>query len=287
MAKPFVKMVGGKRKIAPRIAELLFPTQTILPDGARYYEPFLGGGAVFFHLVETGRINSHQAILTDVNEDLITTYRVVRDHVEGLIKVLNTFSYDSESYYKAREEYNALKSPSLMKAAYFIYLNKTCFNGLYRVNQKGEFNVPFGKYANPLICDAEGLRAASEALQGTRIEKASFKEILQDNVRAEDIVYCDPPYVEIVEGGFKNYTKEGFKAEDQMRLANIGAGHINGARIVLSNHDTPEVESWYSFGNLPVHHYYKVEKIQVARPVNRDGAKRGKVAEVLIYGGGA
>lgn len=260
-ARPFVKWAGGKRSLAARIWEQA-PT-----DFGDYIEPFVGGGSVFFAMPErTGK-----AHLSDVNRELITAYRVIQDDVENLIEVLWEHTrnhHEDEGYYlqvRAQEPETPLQT-----AARFIYLNKTCYNGLYRVNRSGKFNVPKGSYKNPRICDAKGLRQASTALAQAEIKVGSFESI---EPRAGDFVYCDPPY----DGTFTGYVPGGFGLAEQELLRYTAAGwEHRGVRVMISNSNTPLIRDLYS--GPP----FRIREVLVPRFINSDGKGRGSVVELLI-----
>ncbi|MBT6395009.1 MAG: DNA adenine methylase [Nitrospinaceae bacterium] len=263
--RPFLKWAGGKGR-------LLAQFEPLLPDKIEdYHEPFLGSGAVFFHLRE--RI-SGRAYLSDRIEDLVSTFGTVRDNVEGLIRHLGRHVYESEHYYRVRAQNPARLSPASL-AARFIYLNRTGFNGLYRVNKSGRFNVPFGRYTNPTICNAPGLRAASAALAGADLARRGFAE-LPDWVEPGDFVYLDPPYQPLSKtASFTAYTAGGFGENEQRHLAEICRGLDKlGARFMLSNSDTPLIREIYKG--------FDIQKVLAARAINATASKRGKVSEVVV-----
>jgi DNA adenine methylase len=266
--RPFLKWVGGKSQL---LAEI---TQRIPQRYGRYFEPFVGGGAVFFS--ERPR----KAVLIDVNEELANAYTVVRDDVDGLIKALRRHRYEKEYYYKIR---NADRLPSfagwdpVKRAARLIFLNKTCFNGLYRVNSKGQFNVPIGTYSNPTIVDAENLRACSQALAGVDIRHASFLTV-EKLAKAGDFVYFDPPYAPLtMTSNFTSYSKDGFGAEEQQALRDLCLRlDKKGVSFLLSNSDAPLIRELYHKKK------FRLATVYAARAVNSKGAKRGKIPELLI-----
>ncbi len=264
-ARPFLKWAGGKRRLLAQYAPLL-------PNEVRgYYEPFLGSGAMFFFLRPRLRGG---VFLSDRVGELIATYRAVRDGVEGVIRRLRRHAYDRDHYYRVRAQNPKRLSPA-GRAARFIYLNRTGFNGLYRVNRRGEFNVPFGRYKNPTICDAEGLRAASAALAGAEVEAGGFPA-LPGRVRPGDFVYLDPPYHPLGEtSNFTAYTPDGFGDGKQRQLAEIcRALDGKGARFMLSNSDTPLIHSLYKG--------FCITRAFAARAINSNPARRGKVSELVI-----
>jgi DNA adenine methylase len=223
-AEPFVKWAGGKRLMLPS----LLPHIPQPAQGGTYFEPFVGGGAVFFGM------QPESAVLSDVATDLIETYQAVKDDVEGVIERLRRMRRDKQEYYRIRA--SRPRHPS-QKAARFIYLNKTCFNGLYRVNREGHFNVPFGDHGpNLLVCNRAQLRAAARALENATMRCCDFETVLQD-ARAGDVVYCDPPYTTAhSNNGFIEYNAHVFSWDDQRRLARLGKELVSaGVIVVVSN----------------------------------------------------
>ena len=259
-AAPFLKWAGGKRALVPDISRLLPPAFN------DYWEPFLGGGAVFFSLENRIR----HAHLSDLNLDLIITYRMIQKNPEPIIALLERHSEShSRSHYHAVREEHEEQDPVVL-AARFVYLNKTCYNGLYRVNKSGKFNVPMGSYETPLICDAENLRAAARVLQKATLRTGSFDDSRIAPQRG-DVVYCDPPY----DGTFAAYTDGGFGSEEQESLRDRATEWADaGAHVVLSNSDTPLIRSLYGGWTLV--------EVQAARNINSNGAGRSKVGELLI-----
>ncbi|MBK1986241.1 DNA adenine methylase [Sphaerospermopsis aphanizomenoides BCCUSP55] len=261
--RPFLKWAGGKSKLISQYKDY-FPKyyQT-------YYEPFLGGGAVFFHL------QPQQAVLTDINTDLIITYRCVRDNVEDLIELLQKHKrlHNRDYYYEVRA---SLQGSNLEKAARFIYLNKTCFNGLYRVNSQGKFNVPLGRYKNPGICQEEVLRVASKALAQAEIKKADFTQVLKYANSSDDFVFFDPPYYPLsATSNFTAYSTYSFGEIQQMQLRDVFAELAErGVKIMLSNSDCDFIRGLYSS--------FKIHKISAARSINSNAKKRGVIQELLI-----
>lgn len=233
-----------------------------------YHEPFVGGGAVFFALQTPG------AHLSDDNAELINAYQVVRDDVERLIRHLRGHRVEEDYYYTLRAVDPRGIDP-IERASRLIYLNRTCFNGLYRVNSRGGFNVPFGRYKNPQICNEVGLRAASAALRGTRLAHSSYENVLT-HARRGDLIYFDPPYHPVSPtANFTSYTAGAFNELDQRRLAETfrTLSH-RGCKVMLSNSDTPLIQELYSD--------YVVETVAAPRLVNRDASRRGPVNEVLV-----
>lgn len=267
-ASPFVKWVGGKGR-------LLQTLHSRLPPGAelmRHVEPFAGGGALFFSR-RPGR-----ALLNDANVALMDTYRAVRDEVEAVIDELQTLAehHNTARYYEVRQQYNATDSLApTQRAAMFIYLNKTCFNGLHRVNRRGLFNVPAGRYERPRILDATTLRAASQALGDVELRAEGFDGLLKWG-RPGDFVYFDPPYEPLSRtANFTHYTGDGFDQQDQIRLRDIFAAlDKRRCALMLSNSDTPFIRELYARWNI--------DTVEAPRAINCNGQGRGRVAELLI-----
>lgn len=265
-SRPFLKWAGGKSKLISQYIPY-FP-----PHIKRYYEPFLGGGAVFFYLQS---LRPFDAILTDVNPNLIHTYFAIQQDVESVIILLEKHQklHDREYYYYIR---SSVPETLIEQAAKFIYLNKTCFNGLYRENSQGNFNVPMGKYKNPLICNSELLRSASQALQSVKIAVQPFEAVLNSAINLDDFVYFDPPYYPVSPtSNFTSYSREAFSKDDQVRLGETFATLAErGVKVMLSNSDCALIRAIYS--NFNIH------EIQAARSINSQGLKRGKISEVLV-----
>lgn len=241
-AQPFIKWVGGKRQLLPHLLSLIPPGWD--RENSRYYEPFVGGGALFFALAPKF------ATLGDANLRLVRTYRAIRDDVEGVILGLSELSYNREAFLEMRD-----KDPDRMSdmecAAWFIYLIKTCFNGLYRVNSRGQFNASFGRHENPTICDEAALCACSIALDRTSINYADFADTVL-LARDGDLVYFDPPYIPAsATSSFTSYTADGFGHADQVRLRDL-ANNLRslGVFVMLSNSDTPATRDLYAGWNL-------------------------------------
>ncbi len=256
-ARPFLKWVGGKRSILPEL-------QRRMPDEYETYnEPFLGGGALYF------AEQPKEAYLSDINFHLVLTFKQVRDDVDGVIRALKAHAsrHSAEYYGRARKRLFKEKDNTKL-AALFIYLNKTCFNGLYRVNRAGEFNVPIGSYKNPTILDEENLRACSKVLQGADIEQKPFSQIVP---RKGDFFYLDPPYHDTYEG----YAAQGFGDSEHEKLAAF-CREIDrkGGFFMLSNSDTPVVRKLYKG--------YTVEHVSAARSVSCKAHQRGREQELLI-----
>ena len=267
-SSPFVKWVGGKGRLAGALGRLL-------PAGAdrmRHVEPFVGGGAMFFNRAPA------RALLCDINPDLVTTYVAVRDDVERVIRHLQRLSaaHGQEHYYALRERYNAREhKDAAQRAAMFIYLNKTCFNGLYRVNRRGQFNVPMGRYKNPNILDVGTLRAASAQLATADVRCAPFETLLTE-ARPGDFVYLDPPYEPVSRtASFTSYAQDGFSQDDQRRLRDVFRElDRRGAKLMLSNSDVPFIRDLYRG--------FQIDVLMAPRAVSCDAGTRGPVPEVVV-----
>jgi DNA adenine methylase len=266
--RPFVKWAGGKSQLLQQYRPL-YPGQNQV---GRYLEPFLGGGAVFFHIMRL--LRPSQALLWDTNAELIDAFRAVRDEIDPLIARLRQHrqQHSETYYYQVRTE-----SPQtrVERAARLIYLNKTGFNGLYRVNSRGIFNVPYGHRANPLILDEQLLHAVSKVLQKAELEARDFRD-LSATARKGDFIYFDPPYQPLSQTShFTSYTSDSFGEKDQRDLANLYAElDRRGCLLMLSNSDTPLVRELYAGFRLHV--------VSARRMINSDGAKRGPVPEVVV-----
>ena len=272
--KPFVKWVGGKRQLLKQFKDMdLYPPELFDSKKNSFFEPFVGGGAVFFDLLP------EKAYLSDMNFELVTTYNVIKNDVESLIKSLKKHKYDKGYFLKIRAKKVENLTP-LQIASRFIYLNRTCFNGMYRVNSKGEFNVPFGKYDNPLICDAVNIRKVSTALKNVEIVHQDYKVVLQ-KAKKGDFIYFDPPYHPISEtASFTSYTINGFGAQDQIELRDLYlALHKKGCYLMLSNSDADFINNIYDElkgDNIKIH------KVYAGRAINANAEGRGKIKEVLV-----
>lgn len=255
LVKPILKWAGGKTQM---LADLL---PKVPSSYGRYIEPFFGGGAMFFAL------RPEKAIISDSNPELINLYQQVADNVDNVIKLLEKYENTSEMFYETREQ-DWTKLSRAEAAARTIYLNKTCFNGLYRVNKNGQFNVPFGKYKNPNICDKKGLKAASEVLKKAEIINGDYLFVLEKYAKPGDFIFLDPPYLPISESSdFKRYTKEQFYEEDHINLAKmVDILHKRGCYIILTNSNHPLVHKLYAS--------YSIEVIQTKRHISCNGSKR-------------
>ncbi|GHU02470.1 site-specific DNA-methyltransferase (adenine-specific) [Spirochaetia bacterium] len=274
LIKPYLKWAGGKRQLLPEIKKH-FPENL---DSYTYYEPFIGAGAVFFEL------QPKKAIINDFNTQLILTYTVIKDNVEELVGVLKNYQdmNDEESFYTIRNvdrdtiKFNTLTN--VEKAARLIFLNKTCFNGLYRVNSQGLFNVPYGRYKNPAVCEEIVLRQISDYLNANEIDILNNDfEYAVINADKQSFVYLDPPYHSPHKTSFTGYQADGFGEDEQERLRNVIIKMTNrGAKCLLSNSDTEYIRELYK------HDFFDIISVQAKRAINSDSSGRGNVNEVLI-----
>lgn len=288
--KPFLKWAGGKGQLLHEIKKY-YPFNTEI---TKYAEPFVGGGAVLFDIL--GKYDLKEIYISDINVELMNAYKMVRDNIDALVENLyllqNEFSFldteDRKSYYnKIRNKFNDLKvngdtNENIEKAALMIFLNKTCFNGLYRVNKKGQFNVPMGAYKNPLICDEENLRLVSEKLQGITIVCGDYREAA-DFIDEKTFVYFDPPYRPLTEtSGFTAYTENLFNDAEQIELAKfVDLMDKKGAKIVISNSDPKNTNAEDTFFD-DIYANHNINRVEANRMINSKGASRGKIKELLI-----
>lgn len=288
--KPFVKWVGGKSQLVDKIEEFI-------PDRdekvlSKYAEPMVGGGALFFDVLS--KYDFDEIYISDINAELINAYQTIKSDVENLIDRLNemqmvflTMDDDGRKYfyYTVRDKFNStelLVNTTTEKAAQFIFLNKTCFNGLYRVNKNGQFNVPMGAYKKPTICDEHNLRNIHKALQNVTIVCGDYT-LSESFIDDSTFVYIDPPYRPISEtSGFTAYNTDLFNDEEQKRLASfIDKINLTGAKIVLSNSDPKNVNEEDNFFD-ELYKNYKINRVEANRAINSKGDKRGKINELLI-----
>lgn len=288
MAKPFIKWVGGKSQLLEEIRKK-YPQKI-----EKYCEPFVGGGAVLFDILQ--KFQPKEVLINDINKELINTYLQVKNHCEELINQLNELQTQYKKlgqedrkvlFYEKRTRYNALKVngddlENLEKATLFIFLNKTCFNGLYRVNSKGLFNVPFNNAKNPLICDAENLRLCSQVLQNVILKTGDYKEC-ESFIDEKTFVYIDPPYRPLTQtSAFTSYSENQFLDKEQIELAQfIDNIAKKGSTILASNSDPKNSnEEDNFFDNL--YSNFEIERVSASRMVNANPEKRGAINELLI-----
>lgn len=259
-AYPFLKWAGGKRTLMPYIVQ-------ILPERFNdYYEPFLGGGSVFFFLSNQIR----KAYLSDINQELMLTYQILKKYPDALVKKLKKHKRKHNKTYYNNIRNNFDTQNSIQLVSQFIYLNKTCYNGLYRVNKEGKFNVPMGSYKDPSICDEINLFKVSKVLKSANLKMQSFTSV---KPKRGDLIYCDPPY----DNTFTAYTKEGFNREGQKELKkSCDRWRKAGAYVIVSNNDTSFIKKLYKG--------YKFIPVKMARNINCKSEKRKKVSELLILG---
>jgi len=290
-ARPFVKWAGGK-------GQLLDVLKSNLPEGigakiTKYAEPFVGGGALLFALLS--EFSFEEIYICDNNKELINAYSVIKDCCEELIKELSEMQSQYYScsgieeketyYYEQRDRYNALSlndDTFIEKAALFIFLNKTCFNGLYRVNRKGSYNVPFGKHSTPTICDAENLMKISDAIQKVIMRSCDYHDVL--NFADENtFVYIDPPYRPLnATSGFTSYTEDQFNDQNQIELAEMYKALSNmGSKVMLSNSDPHNVDETDNFFDA-LYADFTILRVQASRIINSKASSRGKIKELLI-----
>lgn len=289
--KPFLKWAGGKGQLIKEI-EKYYPFENVKIN--KYAEPFVGGGAVLFDILS--KFDLDEIYISDINAELINTYIIVRDHIDKLIHLLISYQEDyvpldtdnRKKYYIAkRERFNDIKvngneADNIEKAALMIFLNKTCFNGLYRVNRKGLFNVPMGAYKNPLICDEKNLRAVSEKLQSVKIVCGDYKKS-DDFIDENTFVYFDPPYRPLTEtASFTAYTENLFDDEKQIELANfVKRISDKGAMVVVSNSDPKNANEEDDFFDK-IYAIHKIKRVEATRMINCNSDSRGKIKELLI-----
>ncbi len=289
--KPFVKWAGGKNSLIPQLTKY-YPLE--LKDGTieRYIEPFVGGGAVLIDILQRYKVK--EAYAFDINIDLINCYNVIKNNVEELIKQLekkekNFISLDNEErqkyFYDIREEYNSYKLKNelnIKRASEFIFLNKTCFNGLYRVNKDGKFNVPCGKYKSPTICDSNNLRNLSGLIANVAFEYGDYRQSEQ-YVNNNTFVYFDPPYRPIsTTSGFTSYTKENFNDADQIELAKYyDKLSLKNAKLMLSNSNPKNINENDTFFEKIYKGFY-INEVFAKRMINSNAKERGQISELLI-----
>ena len=289
--KPFIKWVGGKTQLISQLDELL-PANFEQMDNVTYIEPFVGGGAMLFYMLQRYP-NIRQAIINDINGDLTTCYQTVRDYPEELIASLRVIqeAYNEQLteegrkdfFMAARARYNEKNLDPIENTTKFFFLNRTCFNGLYRVNKKGLFNVPFGKYINPQIYDEETIRLDSELLRRVEILNGDFERTFE-YANGNTLFYFDPPYRPLSDtSSFNDYTKESFNDDAQIRLKEF-CDRINdaGYMFMLSNSDCKGKNEEDNFFDV-LYADYHIERVWAARSINSNPNKRGKLTEILVH----
>lgn len=289
-AKPFIKWVGGKSQLIEQL-EALLPADFDKKDNITYIEPFVGGGAMLFHMLHTHR-NIKHAVINDINPDLITCYRTVRDKPDELICSLSSIQEDYNSvkneeakkayYLRIRDRFNTKPTDPIENTTLFFFLNRTCFNGLYRVNKAGKFNVPYGRYEHPLICDADTVHADSQILQRVTILTGDFEQTFE-HIGDNTFFYFDPPYRPLsATSSFNDYAKERFNDAAQIRLK-LFCDRIQNAKIpfMLSNSDCLGKNGTDRFFD-DLYEDYDINRVWASRSVNANSAKRGKLTEILV-----
>ncbi len=290
-AKPFIKWVGGKGQLLNQLDALL-PNNFNSWDNVTYIEPFVGGGAMLFHILQRHH-NITRAVINDINHDLILCYQTVRDNLDALISslrhiearyiALTSIDAKQDMFMQVRARYNEKNLDPVENTTLFFFLNRTCFNGLYRVNRKGLFNVPFGKYVSPQICDELTLRTDSALLQRVEILEGDFTQTFR-HAQSPTLFYFDPPYRPLsATSNFNDYTKGAFNDDSQRRLKEF-CDTINslGHSFMLSNSDCPGTGQQEGFFDA-LYRDYLIDRVMAARNVNANGAKRGKISEILVH----
>lgn len=289
LAHPFIKWVGGK-------SQLLDEIRTRYPNRIeKYCEPFVGGGAVLFDVLQKSM--PEEVLINDINKELINTYEQIRDNCDDMIIQLSelqsryknqTLEKNKNLFYKKRNRYNEIKmnenkDEKLEKAALFIFLNKTCFNGLYRVNSKGQFNVPFNNAKNPLLCDESNLKECSRLLQNVEMRTGDYKDC-KDFIDERTFVYIDPPYRPLTQtSSFTSYSENGFTDKEQIELCEFLKEISNkGAKVLASNSDPKNTDENDNFFD-ELYSRFEIERVSASRMVNSNAKKRGAISELLIF----
>ena len=287
-AKPFLKWAGGKTQLLDEIRKY-YPEKI-----EKYCEPFVGGGAVLFDILT--KFQPKEVLINDINPELTNTYVQIKNNVNDLISLLSLWQNNylslemdarKEDYYEKRSRFNELilaKEDSVEKAALMIYLNKTCFNGLYRVNGKGLYNVPSGVYKNPAICNSENLRAVNKVLQNVQILTGSYSQT-EEFITKKTFVYIDPPYRPLTKtSAFTSYSKDGFGDEKQIELGNFVSRIYNrghGAKVLLSNSDPKNVNPEDKFFD-ELYKDYDIQRVNASRMINSNANGRGEITEIMV-----
>lgn len=291
VAKPFLKWAGGKGQLLNKFEEM-YPQELINGELDTYIEPFVGGGAVLFDVLQKYKVK--KTVIVDLNKELVNCYRCIKADVKELIKHLKTLQSEFLSlsddkrkgyFLKVRNRYNEIHlngKYDFEKAADFIFLNKTCFNGLYRVNSKGEFNVPFGKYKNPLICDSENLTLINKLLQNVEIRFGDYS-IGEEYVEGKTFIYFDPPYRPLIENSsFVGYDKSGFNDDNQKELAEfVKKLDKRNCLVMLSNSDPKNTNLDDNFFD-ELYKEFEIDRIFAKRMINCQADKRGDITEIVV-----
>ena len=290
--RPFVKWAGGKGSLIPQLNNF-YPYELRNGIIETYIEPFVGGGAVLIDILQ--KYDVEQAYAFDINIDLINCYNIIKNNVEELITNLRQMETEylqleqeerKNYFYNKRDEYNNYRlkenEQNVLRAAQFIYLNRTCFNGLYRVNKEGKFNVPVGNYKNPTICDEENLKNLSELIQNVQFQYGDYRRSME-YVTENTFVYFDPPYRPLnVTSGFTSYTKEDFNDDNQRELATFYR-ELNGrnAKLMLSNSNPKNTNQEDTFFDN-IYQGFNIDEIYASRMINANSNGRGKISEILV-----
>ena len=290
-AKPFIKWVGGKSQLISQLEPLL-PADFDQKRDVTYIEPFVGGGAMLFNMLQA-HDNISRAVINDINPDLTVCYETVRDRPDELVRSLASIQEDYYSveneeakkayYLRMRDRFNAKPADPVENTTLFFFLNRTCFNGLYRVNRAGKFNVPFGRYERPLICDAETIEADSKLLQNVTILTGDFEQTFE-HIGGNTFFYFDPPYRPLSDtSSFNDYAKEAFNDAAQIRLKHF-CDRLEAANIpfMLSNSDCKGNKDGDNFFDT-LYSDYNIERVWASRSVNANPSKRGKLTEILVH----
>lgn len=289
--KPFVKWAGGKNALISQLTNY-YPVELKNGNIERYVEPFVGGGAVLLDILQNYKIK--EAYAFDINKDLINCYNVIKTDVNKLIaelemmeKVFISFNTDKreEYFYEVRNEYNSYElgeTLSVKRAAEFIFLNRTCFNGLYRVNKNGKFNVPCGKYKNPMICDSDNLKNVSKLIKNVTFEYGDYKKC-EKYINCNSFVYFDPPYRPLsITSGFTSYTKEDFNDNNQRELAEFYKKlNFKDAKLMLSNSNPKNTNKEDTFFD-EIYGEFNINEVYAKRMINSNTSGRGEISELLI-----
>ncbi len=297
-AKPFLKWAGGKTQLINELESRL-PSQVLKTKKIeKYFEPFIGGGAFYFYLMSNYKIK--ESYLSDINPELILTYNVIKNDVYELINLLSNireefipkdFDDRKEYFLTVRKNFNSsltdfdfdnYSHDHIERASQTIFMNKTCFNGLFRLNKKGEFNVPFGKYKNPAICDEDNLIAVSKILKNTKIFNASYEKS-EKMIDENSLVYLDPPYRPLTNSAnFTTYSKSGFNDDNQIELSQFFKRIADKeAKVILSNSDPKNADENDNFFD-DLYSDFLIERVRAKRFINRDSSKRGPINEIIV-----
>lgn len=289
--KPFLKWAGGKTQLIDEIEKLL--PNFVYTEKFTYIEPFVGSGAILFWVINNFSNNLHKVVINDINSDLINTYKIIISNPNELISSLKTLESEfhslsdniekkKEYYYSKRDLYNTRKEDNIIQASLFIFLNRTCFNGLYRVNKNNGFNVPMGSYKKPMICNSDNILVVSKALENVEILCGDYKETLKE-ASNNTLFYIDPPYKPLnTTSSFNSYSKDVFDDEQQIRLRDFCVNLDDlGHTWILSNSDVKDGGSEESFFDI-LYSKFNINRVKARRNINSKSEKRGELNELLI-----